>query len=100
MRIREVRTIPQAPAHLGARARKEWERVGALVEGDAQALAGYCVCYARFVAATKNVVRHGTVVLDPDGRPMKSPYLLVAESALDGMRRMLKRLTRRSAHGR
>ena len=89
--------LPEPPEHLNEVAREEWGRVGRLLlqfrlvsELDRAALAAYCVCYARWVDAEQKVIRHGTIVLSPNKQfPMKSPYLTVAESALEQMRKLL-----------
>jgi P27 family predicted phage terminase small subunit len=90
-------TPPDCPDHLDGEARAEWGRItpllaamGILSEVDRAALAGYCAAYGRWVEAERQVRKYGTIVTSPDkGFPMKSPYLCIAESSLDQMRRLL-----------
>jgi P27 family predicted phage terminase small subunit len=56
--VRPEVAIPPAPAHLGADARAEWERItvhlqalGLIAEIDRAALTGYCVAWGRHVEA-------------------------------------------------
>ena len=52
--------------------------------------AGYCVAYSRWVEAERAVKKYGTIVKSPEkGFPMKSPYLCVAESSMEQMRKLL-----------
>lgn len=89
--------LPRPPKHLSPAARKEWYRVGRILlhhrlisDMDRAALEAYCVIYARWVDAEQKVIRHGTIVLSPDKKfPMKSPYLCVAEAALEQMRKLM-----------
>lgn len=89
--------IPEAPDHLDEIARKEWARItellnqlGLIAQLDMAGVAAYCVCYSRWVDAERRVAKHGIIVLSPDKKfPMKSPYLTVAESAMESMRKLL-----------
>lgn len=89
--------LPDCPEFLDAEARAEWKRVGPLLEGmglvtlvDRAALAAYCVAYSRWVHAEAQVARFGTIVKSPEkGFPMKSPYLTVADQALESMRKFM-----------
>ena len=86
--------IPDCPEFLDAQAKAEWERtsqvlagMGLLTLADRSALAAYCVAYSRWVQAEQQVARFGTIVKSPEkGFPMKSPYLTVADQALESMR--------------
>ena len=61
-----------------------------LTHADRAALTAYCVVYGRWVEAEKQVLKHGTIVKSPNkGFPMKSPYLTVAENAMEAMRKMM-----------
>ena len=90
-------TIPECPEFLNTKARAEWERtsqvlaqMGMLTEADRSALAAYCVAYSRWVEAEGQVARFGTIVKSPEkGFPMKSPYLTVADQALETMRKLM-----------
>jgi P27 family predicted phage terminase small subunit len=89
--------IPDCPAFLDDEARGEWDRVsqiladmGLLTLADRSALAAYCVAYSRWVKAEQQVARYGTIVKSPEkGFPMKSPYLTVADQALESMRKLM-----------
>ena len=89
--------IPTPPEHLGAVGLAEWNRIAPLLEQldlvshlDMAALAAYCVSYERWVEAENKVRKHGMIVMSPDKKfPMKSPYLSVAESAMEAMRKFL-----------
>ena len=89
--------IPECPDWLNATARQEWDRMSQILHGmgllttaDRSALAAYCVAYARWVQAEQQVQKYGTIVKSPDkGFPMKSPYLTVADQALEAMRKLM-----------
>lgn len=89
--------IPDCPEFLDAVAKAEWERVapllddmGLLSQADRAALAAYCVAYSRWRNAEEQVAKFGTIVKSPDkGFPMKSPYLTVADQALENMRKLM-----------
>lgn len=56
--VRPEVAVPEAPGHLGAEARAEWERItghlqalGLIAEIDRAALTGYCVAWGRHVEA-------------------------------------------------
>jgi P27 family predicted phage terminase small subunit len=88
--------IPRCPAHLGAEAKREWRRVsedllgyGLLTKIDRAALALYCEAWGRWVEAEKALRTYGVMVKSPSGFPMQSPYLAVANKAMEQMRAML-----------
>jgi P27 family predicted phage terminase small subunit len=89
--------IPDRPEMLSGVAAAEWERtvvvlheMGLLTQADRSALAAYCTAYARWVAAEEQVAKFGTIVKSPDkGFPMKSPYLTIADQALETMRKFM-----------
>lgn len=89
--------VPDAPSFLDAEARAEWDRtsevlaaMGLLTQADRSALAAYCVAYSRWVQAEAQVAKFGTIVKSPEkGFPMKSPYLTVADQALEAMRKLM-----------
>ena len=90
-------TIPDCPDWLDQTAQQEWERMsnilqemGLLTTADRSALAAYCVAYSRWVQAEQQVQKFGTIVKSPEkGFPMKSPYLTVADQALEAMRKLM-----------
>ena len=89
--------MPDPPDFLDAEARAEWDRtskvladMGLLTKADRSALAAYCVAYSRWVQAEAQVAKYGTIVKSPEkGFPMKSPYLTVADQALEAMRKLM-----------
>lgn len=88
--------LPNLPAHLSDEAKEEWKRVGKLLadlglvsELDRGALAGYCQAWGRWVAAEEALKQYGVVVNSPTGYPMQSPFLAIANKALEQMRGFL-----------
>jgi P27 family predicted phage terminase small subunit len=88
--------MPSIPEHLSETAAKEWVRVseqllrlGLLTAVDRAAFAAYCTVYARWADAEEALKKTGPVVRSPSGYPMISPYLIVANRALDQMRQYL-----------
>lgn len=87
---------PSCPDHVTGAARAEWERIapelltaGLLTKIDRAALAGYCTAYGRWVEAETALRTHGVLVKSPSGFPMVSPYLTVANKALEQMVKLL-----------
>jgi P27 family predicted phage terminase small subunit len=85
---------PKCPSHLTGKARAEWRRMskhlfdlGLLTDIDRAALAGYCQAYGRWVEAEEALAKHGIVVRSPSGFPMASPFLAIANKALEQMHR-------------
>jgi P27 family predicted phage terminase small subunit len=89
--------VPEPPAWLDAEAKAEWDRVtadlagmGLLSRADRPALTALCVAWSRWVEAEAQVKKFGTVVKSPEkGFPMKSPYLSIADQALETMRKLM-----------
>jgi P27 family predicted phage terminase small subunit len=89
--------IPECPEFLDTEAKAEWFRtakvltdMGVLTKADRSALAAYCVAYSRWVHAEDQVKKYGFIVKSPEkGFPMKSPYLTVADQALEIMRKLM-----------
>ena len=90
-------SMPRAPSHLSKDAKTEWKRMsktlyelGLLTDIDRAALAAYCQAYGRWVEAEQNVQKYGTVMISPDkGWPIQSPYLAIANKALEQMHKFL-----------
>lgn len=88
---------PSCPDFLDEIAQEEWFRIsgilnemGLLSTADRAALAAYCIVYSRWVHAEEQVKKFGTIVKSPEkGFPMKSPYLTVADQAMETMRKFL-----------
>lgn len=90
---------PTCPACLGAEARKEWQRLarelgglGLLTRLDRGVLAAYCQAHALWVEAVASIGRYGTMVKSPNGFPMQSPYVAVANKQVDIMIRLAAEL--------
>jgi P27 family predicted phage terminase small subunit len=89
--------IPRCPSHLDKLAKAEWVRiskeliaVGLLTSMDRAALAAYCAAWSRWVAAEANIAKYGTVIKSPkSGYPIQNPYVGVANTAVDQMRKFL-----------
>jgi P27 family predicted phage terminase small subunit len=87
--------IPSCPACLGEVARKEWLRLGkelaelGLLTGlDRNMLAAYCQAHALWAEAVSSIERYGTMVKSPNGYPMQSPYVAVANKQVEIMGRI------------
>ena len=89
--------IPKCPCHLNDAAKIEWKRtakklhkLGLLTEIDGPQFALYCQAWGRWVEAEDALKKHGTISTDPaTGRSRKSPYLMVANKAMEQMQRAL-----------
>jgi P27 family predicted phage terminase small subunit len=88
--------LPACPPHLQGEARKEWTRTGRrllacglMTEIDSAALAAYCTAWARWVEAEESLRQFGVVLKSPNGYPMPSPFLTIANKAMDQMTRLL-----------
>jgi P27 family predicted phage terminase small subunit len=74
----------------------EWERVspmlerlGLLTEIDGQALATYCQTYARWREAEDKIKEFGMVIKGRGGYPIISPFVAVANRAMNQMKAFL-----------
>lgn len=88
--------LPKPPRHLSAVAKKEWKRITPLLfdmkvlaEIDTVALAAYCNAFARWREAEDKVAEEGMIVKAPSGYPIQSPYLAIANKALEQMHKLL-----------
>jgi P27 family predicted phage terminase small subunit len=88
--------VPSPPAHLNRLAKNEWRRVakylhavGLLTKVDRAALAAYCVAYATWVNAQKQIEAIGVLVKAQTGFPMQSPYLAISNKAMEQMLKFL-----------
>lgn len=87
---------PECPPHLKGEARAEWDRIteeleklGMVSRLERGALAAYCQCWARWVDAEEKLEQFGLLVRSPNGYPMPSPYVAIANKAMDQMRAFL-----------
>ena len=88
--------IPECPKQLDETAKAEWARIskvlfdiGLLTGVDRAALAGYCQIYSRWIQAEQKLQESGSLTVDVGGNPKKNPLILIADNALDIMRRYL-----------
>jgi P27 family predicted phage terminase small subunit len=88
--------IPRCPAHLSPEAKREWKRVsrelagyGLLTRIDRAGLALYCEAWGRWVEAEEALRKYGVMIKAPSGFPMQSPYLAIANKAMEQIRAML-----------
>jgi P27 family predicted phage terminase small subunit len=88
--------VPPCPKHLDAEAKREWirmsrqlEPLGLLTVIDRAALAAYCQAWSRWVEAETLVSEHGLILTSPNGYPMPSPYVTVANKAMRAMHSLL-----------
>ena len=89
--------LPDCPDYLDDVARAEWFHTVAVLRemrllsrADRTALAAYCTVHSRWVHAEEQVKKFGAIVKSPEkGFPMKSPYLTVADQAMELMRKFM-----------
>lgn len=84
------------PDHLSDEAKREWSRAGELLTRlgmdsgfDRAALAAYCQAWGRWVEAEESLRKYGVVVKSPNGYPMQSPFLAIANKAIEQMKGFL-----------
>jgi P27 family predicted phage terminase small subunit len=94
-----VAKAPACPPCLGEEASKEWQRLakelaelGLLTGLDRNLLAAYCQAHALWVEAVASIGRYGTMVKSPNGYPMQSPYVAVANKQVEIMVRIAAEL--------
>ena len=92
--IEPVRIL-ECPPELGPAARQEWDRIvseltskGVLSSFDRGPLAVYCNAYAQYFEAMQEVQKYGAMIKSPNGYPVQSPYLAVANRHADTMVRI------------
>jgi P27 family predicted phage terminase small subunit len=85
---------PRCPAWLDDEAKKEWKRVGKVLEQmgmltelDMAAFAGYCQAYARWKTAEDFITQHGDMVRTPNGYIQQVPQVSIAQTNLKIMLR-------------
>jgi len=88
--------MPACPAELGIIAKREWRRIsrhlsamGLLTTADRAALALYCDAYGRWLEAIKALQQYGVVIKSPNGYPVQSPYVAIANKAGEQVRLLL-----------
>jgi P27 family predicted phage terminase small subunit len=88
--------VPKPPAHLSPVAKQEWRRAGRLLRDmglisdlDLAAFALYCTAWARWIEAEQALSTYGLMLKSPNGFPIQSPYLAVANRAMDQIRSLM-----------
>lgn len=89
--------IPTCPKHLDKAGQAEWKRIsaellslGLLTAVDRAALAAYCATWSRWINAEQNIQKLGAVIKSPkSGYPVQNPYVGIANTSLDQMRKFL-----------
>jgi P27 family predicted phage terminase small subunit len=86
---------PECPKELGPIARQEWDRLvdelmalGLLTNLDRAALGAYCGAYALWAEATEAIQKYGAMIKSPQGFPIQSPYLAIANRQAEIMMRI------------
>ena len=89
-------SVATCPEWLADEAREEWNRLapeleflGLLSNLDASGLAMYCEAFQRWRRAVKHIAEHGPVDKTENGYAVQSPYVAIANSAAETMRKML-----------
>lgn len=84
---------PKCPGFLDRTAKKEWKRMVELLEPlglisklDMAALAAYCQTFSRWAEAEAMIRKQGMLVKTPNGYPQLSPFLVIANKALEQMK--------------
>lgn len=94
---RETRpvVIVDCPIELGPVARQEWDRIVPQLAAadrlsglDRGLLAVYCVAYALWLDATITIQTYGSIMKSPNGHPMQSPAVSIANQNADIMIRI------------
>jgi P27 family predicted phage terminase small subunit len=87
--------IPECPPELSDAAKREWDRlVGELsklrliTNLDRAALASYCCAYALWAEAVEAIQKYGSMVKSPNGYPIQSPYIAIANRQAEIMLRI------------
>ena len=90
------KVLPRPPAFLSDEAKRVWKQLapkvysaGLLTELDVMAFTAICVAWGDFVEAREKILLHGKVILGPGGVPVLSPYVTLANKALDHVMRLM-----------
>ena len=82
----------ECPPELGNAARQEWNRLvphltkaGVLTEYDLGPLAIYCAAFGHWLEATEALQKYGTMIKSPNGYPIQSPYVAIANKQAEIM---------------
>jgi P27 family predicted phage terminase small subunit len=87
-------TLPPVPDWLTPEAKSEWERTGkrlhdaGVTEIDTNALILYCEAWSTWRHALQKVAEYGPVIKTKSQNLVESPYLQIANKAMDQMMRL------------
>lgn len=88
-------TVPECPPELNDAAKREWNRLvnelaklRLLTNLDRAALASYCAAYALWAEAVEAIQKYGAMVKSPNGYPVQSPYVSIANRQTEIMLRI------------
>ena len=86
---RPDKKAPRCPSWLEEEAKKEWKRMGRMLEQaglltemDMAAFAGYCQAYARWREAEEFITQHGSIFKTPSGYVQQVPQVSIAQQNL------------------
>lgn len=86
----------EPPTWLDEASKVEWNRLapilsqnGILTQMDVDALCAYCETWVRWKEATAKIRQFGMVIKSPNGMPMPSPYISIANQAMTTMKALL-----------
>lgn len=87
--------LPRPPQHLSEEEKEKWKLIvrelhplGLITSIDKDALAMYCVIYARWIKAEKFVREKGEIIKTAAGNIIQNPYLSIANRALDQLNKL------------
>jgi P27 family predicted phage terminase small subunit len=87
--------VPDCPPELSDAAKTEWDRLAGelsklrlLTNLDRAVLAAYCSAYALWAEAVEAVQKYGAMVKSPNGYPIQSPYIAIANRQAEIMLRI------------
>jgi P27 family predicted phage terminase small subunit len=85
----------EPPEYLSEIAREEWRRLspelirlGLLTVADFAAFAGYCVAYADFIVAERELQKGKTITKGKEKQPVRSPWFMVKYKAIEVLMRI------------
>ena len=87
--VRLASKAPRCPQWLEEDAKKEWKRMGKILEQmgiltemDMTAFAGYCQAYARWKEAEEFLSKHGSIIKTPNGYLQQVPQVSISQTNL------------------
>ncbi|MGU8073226.1 phage terminase small subunit P27 family [Streptococcus suis] len=87
--VKPKQKAPRCPQWLEDDAKKEWKRMGKILEQmgiltemDMTAFAGYCQAYARWKEAEEFLTKHGSIIKTPNGYLQQVPQVSISQTNL------------------